>query len=412
MGDNSDSFDLEAYAGKYGHFGAVKRLKFIASQQPDLKADALKLLVKEAKNGKNTELYCEVLQQAQSLCGEEIEDDPEWVAQVDSAAETKLGKLKSELENHRINPLKESIYISLTALADFYLERGDTKNALQNYSKTKEYCANAAHYTQMFFNVIRVMILEQQFDHVLQQVTSAQQTPEIQSSELECKLECCAGLAYMCQGSYYLAAQAFVKAKLSIASDLQKELMDTISADDIAIYGGICSLATFNRKELKESVIENTDFFEFLDLIPEVREMILDFHNSDYKSCFNYFNKIRPDLQLDLYLSSCLAQLYESIRVKALVQYCSPFSVIDLNEMARAFEISNIEDFTEEIIQLITDDKIPARIDTVRGTLHRKRSESINATYAGAVMQGESVFTEVEVNLLAMQLRVHRMHII
>eukprot|EP00188_Purpureofilum_apyrenoidigerum_P002847 Plantae.Rhodophyta-Purpureofilum_apyrenoidigerum.ctg29018.p1 GENE.Plantae.Rhodophyta-Purpureofilum_apyrenoidigerum.ctg29018~~Plantae.Rhodophyta-Purpureofilum_apyrenoidigerum.ctg29018.p1 ORF type:complete len:411 (-),score=90.42 Plantae.Rhodophyta-Purpureofilum_apyrenoidigerum.ctg29018:275-1507(-) len=410
MGNSRDSFDLDAYAGKYGHFGAIKRLEFVVWKQPDLASEALKLLIKEVKNGKNTELYQELFKLAEGKLDGEIKFDRAWVTQVDIAAEMKLSKLKCELENHRTKSLKESAYISLTALADFYLERGNTESAMQNYSRSRGYCANPAHYAQMFFNVIRTRIHERNFTDVLLHVISARESTEIQGPELESKLECCAGLAYMCQGSYRFAAQAFVKAKLSIVADLQKDLIDTVAADDIAIYGGICSLATFNRKELKESVIENASFFEFLDLVPEVREMILDFHNSDYKSCLSYFERIRPDLRLDMYLSGCLHQLYESIRAKALVQYCSPFSVVDLNVMAAAFE-TKVEEFTEEIVQLITDDKIPARIDTVKRTLNRRKDETINATFANAVIQGEAVFAEAEARLLGMQMRVHRMYV-
>ncbi len=40
---------------------------------------------------------------------------------------------------------------------------------------------------------------------------------------------------------------------------------------DIALYGGLCALASFDRAELKSRIISNITFREFLELAPEVR---------------------------------------------------------------------------------------------------------------------------------------------
>lgn len=40
---------------------------------------------------------------------------------------------------------------------------------------------------------------------------------------------------------------------------------------DLALYGGLCALASFDRTELKSKVIDNVGFRELLELMPEVR---------------------------------------------------------------------------------------------------------------------------------------------
>lgn len=44
-----------------------------------------------------------------------------------------------------------------------------------------------------------------------------------------------------------------------------------MAPEDIAVYGGLCALATFSREEMKRRVLENTSFKNFLDLVPQVK---------------------------------------------------------------------------------------------------------------------------------------------
>ena len=49
--------------------------------------------------------------------------------------------------------------------------------------------------------------------------------------------------------------------------------------------GTLCALASFDRAELKAKVLDNANFRTFLELVPEVRELIHDFYHSRYASC-------------------------------------------------------------------------------------------------------------------------------
>lgn len=66
-----------------------------------------------------------------------------------------------------------------------------------------------------------------------------------------------------------------------------------LHAEDIALYGGICALASFKREELKEKVINNSSFKAFLELLPWLRELITDFYSSNYASCLQTLEQIK-----------------------------------------------------------------------------------------------------------------------
>jgi COP9 signalosome complex subunit 1 len=60
--------------------------------------------------------------------------------------------------------------------------------------------------------------------------------------------------------------------------------------------------------------------------------------------------------------------LFNMIRKKALIQYFTPFSAIDLNVMARSFDTS-VKDLENELAKLITEKEIQARIDSSKKIL-------------------------------------------
>ena len=48
------------------------------------------------------------------------------------------------------------------------------------------------------------------------------------------------------------------------------EFREVLAAQDVATYGGLCALASFDRTELRRHVVENVVFLEYLELCPEV----------------------------------------------------------------------------------------------------------------------------------------------
>lgn len=137
-----------------------------------------------------------------------------------------------------------------------------------------------------------------------------------------------------------------------------------LSGGDIATYGSICALASFSRKELKESLLNNVEFKKLADThAPQWKTIVQQFYNSNYAKVFEMLEAIkvraggrgrttaraarawRPpadsisplmshvaplcclflicqnDLYLDLFLSSHVNRLIRQIRERAFIQY-------------------------------------------------------------------------------------------
>lgn len=238
------------------------------------------------------------------------------------------------------------------------------------------------------------------FAHVVNYVNKAEQTPDLQDPVVVAKLKVCAGLAHLENRKYKVAARKF----LETTFDLGNNFTEVIAPQDVAIYGGLCALAMFDRHELKTKVLDNTSFKNFLELVPQVRELINDFYGSRYASCLNYLKELRPDLQLDIHLHDHVESLYQKIRNKAIVQYFSPFVSVNLNTMAQAFN-TDIPSLEKELSGLILEGSIQARIDSHNQILFARTTNQRSTTFEKALKMGE----EYQRNTKAMLFRVNLM---
>ena len=150
------------------------------------------------------------------------------------------------------------------------------------------------------------------------------------------------------------------------------------------MYGGLCALATYDRSQLHKQVLVSNTFKLFLELEPQLRDVIINFYESKYGKCLKQLEEMKDNMMLDIYLASHVNALFSMIRSRSLVQYfryiifswqiiiqyityfiihISPYSSADLRLMASSFNTS-VAALEDELMTLILDGKIQARIDS------------------------------------------------
>ncbi|XP_010933872.1 COP9 signalosome complex subunit 1 [Elaeis guineensis] len=400
----SEQIDVEAYASLYIGRTKVMRLLFMAERcgNEGMQLEALRLAYDEIKKGGDSHLYREVAGKIAGRLGPQYTLDQAWADAIDRRAEQRKDKLDNELNGYRTNLIKESIRMGYNDLGDFYYAHGQLGDAFKNYVRTRDYCTTSKHIIQMCLNVILVSLELGQFLHVSNYVGKAEQTPESLDSITAAKLRCAAGLAYLEAKKYKLAARKF----LETGPELGNNYTEVIAPQDVATYGGLCALASFDRTELKNKVIDNINFRNFLELVPEVRELIHDFYASRYASCLEYLENLKPNLLLDIHLHDHVEALYTQIRHKAIIQYTHPFSSVDLHTMAGAFK-TNVSGLEKELEALITDNQIQARIDSHNKILYARHADQRNATFQRVRQTGVEFERDVKALLLRANLIKH-----
>ncbi|KAI0560579.1 Proteasome component [Gracilaria domingensis] len=417
MEDEGLTFDLDVYAARYRGRGKIHRMQFIAKKCPSLRTDALRIAIHEAMMGRDTLQYKTIIREAEGLIGEEFELDTAWIEENDRWAAQEMEKLHRALEDNRQQQNKEVMRNIHSDLGDFYHMRGKLQHARGDHIKTRDYCTRAEHNIYMCYKVIQVGIEDSDFGHVENHFLMAENTPDADKNSPDmANMRACAGLANMVRGQYAQAVKRFVEtntdpSEASIAA-LSQKFGDMIALEDVAMYGGLCAMATRTREQLIKEVINNTAFANLLELVPDMREIIHDFHNSRFTRCLQTMEKIRPELLLDMYLGSQnhVEDLFRMIRRKAIVQYTTPFTSVLLRRMESVFN-TTAEELEEELLALIESGAIEARIDSENHELlakkARPRAEAINS----ALRKGRDVFDEAEAMLLRMTLLKNNLQI-
>ncbi|KAG0490266.1 hypothetical protein HPP92_007129 [Vanilla planifolia] len=366
-----EQMDVEAYAALYTGRTKVSRLIFIADQcgNQSMQLEALRMAHDEIKKGEDSHLYRLVEQKIDGRLGPKYAFDQTWFDSIERRAEQRKEKLENELNGYKTNLIKESIRMGYNDLGDFYYAHSQLGDAFKNYVRTRDYCTTSKHIIQMCLNVILVSIELGQFMHVSNYVSKAEQTPDSLDPITVAKLRCAAGLAHLEGRRYKLAARKF----LETGFELSCNYMEVIAPQDVATYGGLCALASFDRMELKNKVIDNINFRNFLELVPEVRELINDFYASRYASCLDYLENLKPNLLLDIHLH----------------EHVETF----------AFKTS-VTGLQKELEALITENQIQARIDSHNKILYARHADQRNTTFQRVLQTGIEFEKEVRSMLL------------
>lgn len=243
---------------------------------------------------------------------------------------------------------------------------GDLPTAMKNYIRTRDYCTTSQNVIDMCFNTIKVYLDDCNFSHVVQTyISRAEATPNMPDKvNVLSKLKCCQALSLLGGSDYSNRYRSVANALIEVSFGSASYFNDIMSANDVAVYGGLCALVSFDRQQLQTQILNNTNFKNFLALEPSLYELIEAFYKSNYSLCFELLEKYKQTLRLDMYLDSHLDNLIQLVREKSMVQYCIPYSVVDMRKMAASFKMS-IEDLENDLVGLISKKgKIAARIDS------------------------------------------------
>jgi len=301
-------------------------------------------------------------------------------------------------------------------MGDFWFNRGDISTALKCYTRARDYCSTPEQTRLWCLNVIKCHVALEQYHSIASYVAKAenQESAERRGPVETAKLKVCSALAHLhSRGgtkdhkNFRFAAKAFT----AVSAEIADNFCGVVSPRDVAVYGGLCALATLDRGELVSGVIKNTSFKQFLDKVPEIAELLNAFANSQYKTMFKHLDDLKPSLQLDLHLHKHVEVLCSLLRNRAMVQYFTPYSAVNLHAMAEAFG-TDVPRLEKELAVLIAEGEISARIDSHNKVLKARSVNTRSSTFAKAIEVGIQHKKESEAMLLRASVLRHNMVVV
>jgi len=293
-------------------------------------------------------------------------------------------------------------------LGNHYYDTGDLVSAAKAYSRMRDYCTTPTHIASMLFKLIKVSIEREDWMNVqsnVHRLRNISARPEDQARN-QPKIMAAMGLALMHARSYVEAANSFLSTDFSLADTFNA----VMTPNDVAVYGGLCALASMDRNELQRRVLDNSSFRNFLELEPHIRRAIGFFCNSKFRPCLDILEAYRADYLLDIHLQRHVSELYSRIRTKSIEQYLVPFSRVTLDSMAKIFApgvlggeaqpTGSKSPFVQELIELIRAGILDARIDLEKGVLVSNQTDLRNEVQNNALESMRAFNEEAHIRLL------------
>lgn len=340
--------------------------------------------------------------------------DQAWVEKREKQNKAESNRLEAELKGYKNNLIKESIRVRSHLIPPYipksnldlsqmgnedlgahYHAVGDLASATKAYGRMRDYCTTPAHIASTSFRVIEVAIDHNNWLAVqssVHKIRNLQLRAEDQAKS-QPKAQAAMGLSLLHGGEYRDAAISF----LNTDPTLGDRYNEVLTSNDVAVYGGLCALASMEREDLQSKVLDSSSFRNFLELEPHIRRAITFFCSAKYAPCLDILEAYRADYLLDLHLQRHVPKLYDLIRTKSIVQYFAPFSCVTLDSMARIFANStststatsiSSKPIEDELVELIATGILKAKIDLehrvliadqvdVRAQVHHETLESV-----------------------------------
>ncbi|ORZ39605.1 26S proteasome subunit RPN7-domain-containing protein [Catenaria anguillulae PL171] len=395
---DAPTFDLDTYISGYRGRTKIKRLAFIGSRCPTLAIDAHRaaLALNQALEARN------------QPC---VAPDQVWLEQAQRTARVDGDRLDAELKTYKHNSIKDSIRMGYNDLAEHHFKCGDFSNAVKCFLKAREYATTPKNQIHHTVNLIHCYLLLNQYQQVQLNLNRLNITPPpgapagpasstsataaaADDKDASKKPAPIAALEIVFQSlvnlkdsAYERVARDLLKLQLATTADHVEEV---VSTNDIALLVGLCALATFPRPDIKRLVLDSNTFRGFLDLEPHMRQTLSAFYHAKYATCLQLLAEHMNDRLLDVYLAPHMEHLLAKIRHRAVIQYCAPFTTVDLARMARAFAWDDAV-LVSEVEKLIVDGALKMRIDARARILKKRTRNERVAAFKNVLQTGDKL---------------------
>lgn len=292
------------------------------------------------------------------------------------------------------------------SLGQLYYEHGEFSLSLQSFNRIRDTTMDKHHILEMLKNMIKVSHLTRNTTNVSNCVDQALNLNIATPTEIY-TLKCYDALALLWNQKYTRAVNKFLELDFNHIPD---DLNTITQISDIATYVGLCSIAEFNRSDLRLKILQNPNFQLYLESNPDIESVLKNFYESRYGKCIEILEKIKPHLENDLFIQKSIEYLYDKIRKNSIINYFKPYEVIDLSLMAETFNV-DIESLEKDLTKLILNGDIQAKIDSHNKKLIADKEDLRISTYLESMKLGETFHKNVRSMLIQANMKRHHFSI-
>ena len=417
--------NLENYISGYAGTTKALRLRFIATKFSDpLQQEANNLLASELKKGLNLEMLQELSQTAQLNPHDAF--DEEWANKVSLERRRGIADAETNLSHAKSSANKENIRRGHMELGDIYVEHGDLAEAINCYRRSRDYFSKPEHAVETYSKIAVSHIDCMEYgkaEAVLYKLDGA-----TMSAPSKSHISITRGLLSFHKGEYNRACRYFLEVDGTLLiknsgdiTTLANSIRNVMTISDVSIYCCFCALVSFDVSDIKRLLLDSKTFKPILEYtsslsiyspsVPSMRELMTDFINSDYNNFLKKLNIIKTNLYYDMYIYKHIDKLVEIISDKVIIQYCKPYTALDIKRMAYSLN-KNIFELEKDLARLIATGDIAFRIDTAKHELLHKIQNDRDVTIEKVAALNEMHASSIKQGILRLSLLEHQFSVV
>ncbi|KAJ1957109.1 hypothetical protein EC988_001005 [Linderina pennispora] len=359
-----DSFVVSEYLGGYTPQIKIRRALQMGRRCPELALEAYQIAYNElVHNTLDVETAKIVAKFIQDLDSSFIRDTA-WEDDARRTSHDEQENLRVQIESNMKQHLMKDASQGQAALANLYERMGLSDKATASYLKARDYCTSLQDQADMSAKAAYTGASIMRWAQVSNYANKALSTSKTPNDEANIGLRLLVLQADMGESKWSDVARNVGSLNYESANTSQ-----VVTPMDIALYGTLAGLASLSRDEIKDMLINNTQFRKFLEHLPVCLELLQLFYRSQYTSALAKLDQVMSLARIDMVLALQVDKLLSKIRVNILVLYTQPFASTRLESMAKALRFGTASELERELASLISSGRIKARIDLVNGFL-------------------------------------------
>ncbi|EDQ86687.1 uncharacterized protein MONBRDRAFT_33692 [Monosiga brevicollis MX1] len=352
---------------QYQGFNRFARLDFLARCCPPLQIPALTLAQELSATLSSPELYESACARLKVACEAQGVPLPANMPTEAEMATRREQALMAEAQSDQPLAPHEQLGDRATLLRKSHIEyeRGDLTAAARYLARVPHYCKTPEDMLQYSLESARLAAEQGMWAHVITLVNKERLSKILPDHpKAEAQFNCLEGLATFMIGKLDKSVQLLASAAYT-ENGTACELM---TSRDLSLMCGLSALASLDRPELV-LLLQNTELKQHMESCPEIRELLRAMVKAQYRSLLDILQKVKPLAMADMYINKSWARLYENIIARAMIQHVTPYVALDLHAMAATFNME-LEALEEQLVTLISEGRIAARIDNQHKVLH------------------------------------------
>ena len=245
-------------------------------------------------------------------------------------------KKEQEIQSLQKNLLRDSMRIEFNELGKIHYQYGFLNEAIKAWVKSHDFSTQEEDLFNMAFSIAQAAFENMSGSYLMKYAGEADARDKLKNPNKTMIIKTLDALACLMGENYKEAA--FRLSNVSISDESQ--LSQVVTPKDLSYYLTLTALYSLSRKEIKEQILSSSNFKNLMEITPETTDIIENFLNGKYTQFQHSLSQIALSLRLDLFFGPKLPFMISEIRKKALVQYVAPYKVLDMREIAKAFDLS------------------------------------------------------------------------